>query len=94
MQKCEEVTFNGGNATSEANIESHITHPHLHKNEKGGKTPSAATFPRWLLCKLRKQFNLERGRALSVTLNQRKSIGGLWSIKKPVTGPNCCSADE
>lgn len=75
-----------------------ISHTHTDTRERRGgrkkKRTTAATFPRWLLCKLRKQFNLERGRALSVTLNQRKSIGGLWSIKKPVTGPNCCSADE
>lgn len=70
-----------------------ISHTHTYTRERREKN-TAATFPRWLLCKLLKQFNLERGRALSVTLNQRKSIGGLWSIKKPVTGPNCCSADE
>lgn len=72
-----------------------LSHTHAYTRERRReKKPTAATFPRWLLCKLRKQFNLERGRALSMTLNQRKSIGGLWSIKKPVTGPNCCSADE
>lgn len=72
-----------------------ISHtPSYTRERRGKKKTTAATFPRWLLCKLLKQFSLERGRALSVTLNQRKSIGGLWSIKTPVTGPNCCSADE
>lgn len=50
----------------------------------------------WLSCVLIKNFKFQlkkRKNALTMPVNQRKSIGSMRSIKKPVTGPNCCSAE-